>query len=145
MFSMTLQRQVEEGEEVMSKVKVLVVDDEMDVRSLMVIVLEGAGFKVSEMESGAGIMEKVAQLQPDVIVLDITMPAVNGLVALEQLKKDPATAGIPVLIASAQGRKSTMLEAKRLGATDFMVKPWVDGELEWRVQECLNRAREQTA
>lgn len=117
--------------------KTMVVDDEVDVRSLMVIVLEGEGYEVMEMESGVGIMENIHEFRPDVIVLDVTMPDVDGMAVLEQVMADPSTDKIPVLMASAQGQKSTMLKAKELGATDFMVKPWVDGELEWRVQECI--------
>lgn len=124
----------------MATVKVLVVDDEEDVRSLMVIVLETANYDVMEMESAHGIMDKVREFMPDAIVLDVTMPEIDGLAVLEQLKADTATRHIPVLMASAQGQKSTMMKARELGATDFMVKPWVDGELEWRVQECLKRA-----
>ncbi len=126
-------------------VRILVVDDEVDVRSLMVIVLEGAGHEVEEFETGYGVMEKVQAFRPDVIVLDVTMPQIDGLMVLERLKSDPRTAGIPVLMASAQGQKSTMMKAKQLGAFDFMVKPWVDGELEWRVQECLKQVRDDAA
>lgn len=133
------------GELTIGNERILVVDDEIDVRALMVIVLESAGFEVSELESAHNLMDKVLEWKPSVIVLDVTMPQVDGLTVLKQLKEDSSTRHIPVLMASAQGQKSTLLRAKELGATDFMVKPWGDGEFEWRVQECLKRSGNQEA
>lgn len=119
--------------------KILVVDDELDVRSLMVTVLEDAGHQVAELGSGSRIVETVIEFSPDVVVLDITMPHFDGFASLGLLKADPKTAGVPVLMASARGQREMMVKAMELGATDFMVKPWDTGELEWRVGECAKR------
>ncbi len=123
--------------------RVLVVDDEPDVRALMVLVLNDAGYETDELGSGAGVIEKALAFSPDVIVLDVTMPGLDGFAALELLRNDSSTATIPVLMASAQGQRGTIVKARDLGATDFMVKPWDDGELEWRVGECLERGQDE--
>jgi len=125
--------------------RVLVVDDEVDVRELMTLVLEAAGYAVSVMTSAIGIVEEATASHPDLIVLDITMPEIDGLEALRLLKSSAQTRHIPVLMASAQGQRNTMLKARDLGASDFVVKPWADGELEWRVNECLQRTVRKTA
>ena len=125
--------------------RVLVVDDEQDVRALLVTVLEDAGHHVYELESGLRIVEKTIEFSPDVIVLDITMPSVDGFVALANLKSDPNTRNVPVLMASARGESEMLVKARELGAADFMLKPWEDGELEWRVGECAKRGHQQAA
>ena len=124
----------------MSKGKILVVDDEADVRELMTVVLETAGYEVNELDCGKGVIDFVAAAPPDLIVLDVTMPVMDGMAVLELLRIDPTARTIPVLMASAQNQESTMRRARDLGANDFLVKPWVDGELEWRVAECLAQA-----
>ena len=128
----------------MGLAKVLVVDDEVDVRMLMEIVLSDADYDVESVESAETILEDVARVEPDIIVLDLTMPNVDGLTALRMLREQPATGSLPILVASAQAQKSTMLQARELGANDFLVKPWSDGELEWRVAECLKQAGAQS-
>lgn len=125
--------------------KILIVDDEQDVRSLMVTVLEDAGYPVAELSSATQIVEKAIEIRPDVIVLDITMPYIDGFAALTLLKSDQRTSGIPVLMASARGQKDMFEKARELGATDFLVKPWETGELEWRVGECAKRRDQQAA
>ena len=112
---------------------ILVVDDEDDVRNLMVAVLSEAGYSVIDINSAVGIVDQVRASRPDLIILDLTMPVVDGFSALHQLKTDPGLANIPVVIASAQAQKETLIRARDLGAADFIIKPWADGEVEWRV------------
>lgn len=99
----------------------------------MVTVLEDAGYAVVDLSSAAQVVEKVIEISPAVIVLDITMPHIDGFTALTLLKSDQRTSGIPVLMASARGQKVVIEKARNPGAIDFLVKPWENGELEWRV------------
>lgn len=116
---------------------ILVIDDENDVRNLMIAVLTEAGYRVSGWDCAIDLNELVHAVKPDLIVLDLTMPEVDGFTALENLKSDPVTAPVPVVIASAQAQRETMIRARDLGATDFIVKPWDDGEIEWRIGSIL--------
>ncbi len=116
---------------------VLVVDDEPDVRKLIITGLVEAGYNVADLDSAVGLFDIVLESSPDLIILDLTMPEIDGLGALNELKSDPRTAHVPVVIVSAQAQRETMIRARDLGATDFIVKPWDDGEVEWRIGNIL--------
>lgn len=118
---------------------ILVVDDENDVRNLMVSVLSEAGYRVSALESAVDLTAHVDRTGPDLIILDLTMPEIDGFEALADLKLNIKTAQIPVVIASAQAQRETLLRARDLGAVDFIIKPWDEGEVEWRVGHILDR------
>ncbi|MDA1257015.1 MAG: response regulator [Chloroflexi bacterium] len=115
----------------------LVVDDEPDIRRLLVADLVAAGYEVIELDSGERVHATALEKEPDIIVLDLTMPRVNGYEALRQLNVDPRTTGIPVIVASAKIGKSAQILCRDLGAVDFLAKPWEDGELIWRVEQVL--------
>ena len=125
--------------------RVLIVDDEPDIRRLLVSDLKDAGFAILELATGEQVLGTVLKLQPDVIVMDLTMPHVNGYEALVELKANPQAAQIPVIIASALASKAAQIEVRDLGAVDFLVKPWQDGELVWRVEQALNSATDLAA
>jgi CheY-like chemotaxis protein len=116
---------------------ILVVDDENDARNLMVAVLTEAGYRVRDLRSAVGLTEVACSSRPDLIVLDLTMPEVDGFTALASLKSNPVTAYIPVVIASAKAQREILIQARDLGAGDFIVKPWEDGEVEWRLANIL--------
>ncbi len=123
--------------------RILVVDDESDVRDLMVNVLDDAGYETEQLSGAIDIIEQAVRFNPALIVLDITMPVVDGLEALRLLKSDPRTEAIPVIIASAQARREIMIKSRDRGAADFVVKPWDEGEVEWRVAQILGPTSEE--
>lgn len=125
--------------------KILVVDDEDDVRELIVETLLDFDCHPIQASSAIDIIETVIREQPDAILLDITMPEVDGLEALRMLKANAATASVPVIMASAQAQNEVLIEARDLGAFDFMVKPWQEGELEWRLSEALSHRSSEAA
>ncbi|MDA1257352.1 MAG: response regulator [Chloroflexi bacterium] len=126
-------------------IKILVVDDEPDVRDLLANLLADAGYEIEEMTDGRDIVARATSWRPALIILDLTMPNVDGFEALKLLKADPRTAGIPVIVASAQTQKETLVSVGDLGAADFLVKPWEPGEAEWRVGQCLKLCSEERA
>jgi CheY-like chemotaxis protein len=81
--------------------KVLVVDDESDMRFLLRMVLEPEGFEVVEAHHGAVALELVKEEQPDLVVTDLMMPVMNGRELIERLRADAQTAGIPIIVLSA--------------------------------------------
>ena len=117
--------------------KILVVEDEPDVRALFVDLLVEAGYEFVEMADGKGIVAKAISADPALILLDLTMPNVDGFEALRLLKSDARTESIPVIVSSAQVRTTVMIRVRDLGASDFLVKPWKEGEVESRIGEIL--------
>ena len=125
--------------------RVLVVDDERDIRRLLVSDLQSAGYETVELESGEHVLETTLKFRPDVIVLDLTMPGVNGFEALKELKTHPQTARVPVVVASAQTSRGVLTMVREMGAADFLVKPWEDGELVWRIEQFKDGVVDQAA
>jgi CheY-like chemotaxis protein len=82
-------------------VKVLVVDDESNMRSLIGMILKSAGFEVVEAAHGAAALERVRDSRPDLLVTDLMMPVMNGRELIERLRADPETASIPIVVVSA--------------------------------------------
>ncbi len=118
-------------------IRVLVVDDEEDIRDALVAELEGVDYDTVVLENGENIVTTALETRPDVIVLDLMMPKVNGYEAIGALKHDPGTEGIPVIVASAATRNGILTAVKELGAIDFLCKPWGEGELIWRIDQAI--------
>jgi len=117
---------------------VLVVDDDDDVRGAIVLELQNAGFDTIELDTGEHVARTALEIQPAAIVLDLAMPDVTGYEALLELKEDSATAGIPVIVASAQRGSDVAITVRDLGAAGFLSKPWRDGELVTLVQRAID-------
>ena len=100
---------------------ILVVDDEEDIRSSLRMILEYEGYRCAEAPSGVDALERLEQLAPDAVLLDIKMPRMDGLEVLAELRK--RTSGLPVVMISGHGTIETAVEATRLGAFDFIPKP----------------------
>ncbi len=117
--------------------KILVVEDEFDVRVLFVDLLVEAGYELVEMTDGTGIVAKASSADPALILLDLTMPNVDGFEAWRLLKSDAWTVSIPVIVTSTQAWPRVLARVRDLGASDFLVKPWKEGELEFRIDQIL--------
>ena len=102
---------------------VLVVDDEEQNRSLLRDPLEARGYEIVEAENGLQALQKVAERPPDVILLDLMMPRMDGFEVCRRLKKDPQTAHIPILIVTALSERRERLMGIEAGANDFLNKP----------------------
>ncbi len=101
----------------------MVVDDDPDVREVLALLLDKAGFDTIEADSGAQCLELLAAAHPSVILLDLMMPEMDGFEVCRALKRDPATAEIPVIVVTARDDNGSRMRAARLGASDFLVKP----------------------
>ncbi len=102
--------------------KVLVVDDAMFMRTKASRLLSGEGFQVVEASNGAEAVERFKTEQPDLVLMDITMPVLDGIGALRAIKS--MDDGAKVIMVTALGQRSMVLEAIRAGARDFVVKPF---------------------
>ncbi|MDD5423089.1 MAG: response regulator [Candidatus Omnitrophota bacterium] len=107
----------------MGKKTVLVIDDEAEFVDAVKMRLEANDYMVVEAYNGREGFEKARKQHPDLILLDLVMPQVNGFEALSQLKSDPRTMNIPVIVLTAKTEAEYALDAGRLGASDYMIKP----------------------
>ena len=120
--------------------KVLVVDDEKFVRELIKIKLGRCGLTVIEATNGVEAIETARSLKPDIILMDVMMPKMNGFEACEKLKSDPETARIPIVMLTARGEQANLEKGLALGATDYMSKPFSPQKLAELVIEILQRS-----
>jgi len=123
--------------------RILVVDDSPDVRLALATILEDAGHDVVEAEDGDQVFDLAIGESPDLVLLDVMMPRVNGFDALATLKSDTRTSLIPVIMVTAKGRPEDMAMARSLGAVEYITKPWADGDVELRVDWALAADQEQ--
>ncbi len=103
--------------------KVLIVDDSSTDRFYLTEMLENEGLKVVALESGEACVEKAASIKPDLIIMDIIMTGLSGFQATRSLSKDPATAGIPVVLCSGKLQVTDHSWAAKMGAKECIQKP----------------------
>ena len=118
--------------------KVLIVDDAAFMRMLLKDIITKAGFEVvGEASNGKEAVEKYKELKPDIVTMDITMPEMNGIEAVKEIKKiDP---NAKIIMVSAMGQQAMVIEAIQAGARDFIVKPFQPA----RVIEALKKLAEE--
>jgi two-component system KDP operon response regulator KdpE len=116
--------------------RVLVVDDEAPIRRALRTALTGHGYLVELAEDGDAALAAIAAHPPDVVVLDLVMPAIDGFEVLRQLR---AWSRVPVIVLSAHGEERNKVEALDLGADDYLTKPFGMGELLARLRAVLRR------
>ncbi|MBN1661449.1 MAG: response regulator [Anaerolineae bacterium] len=121
------------------KKRILVAEDEPDIRGLIVFSLQYAGFEVVEASNGQDAVEKAAVVKPDLILLDVRMPKMTGYEACKALKAQAVTKGIPVVFLSARGQESEIKYGLELGAEEYILKPFAPDELYRRVESILQR------
>src|SRR5262245_42696960 len=115
--------------------KILVVDDQSDMRWLLSRLLQEQGFEVSTVNDGVQLLSRVQQEAPQVILLDLKMPRLDGLQALAQLKE--LVPEVPVIVITAYGDIPSAVQAMKLGAYDFLTKPFDNDELLYTVKRAV--------
>jgi len=125
------------GDDYGVKAKVLVVDDEPDVLDLVSYNLTQAGFLVETATDGADALRKARSAAPDLILLDLMLPEMDGLEVCKLLRRDPKTNGIPIIMLTARAGEVDRIVGLELGATDYVPKPFSPRELVLRVKKRL--------
>ena len=118
-------------------IKVLVVDDSRTVVHSLRSVLEQDGYYVMEAYDGMTAIELAKAHQPDIILMDVIMPGLNGFQATRKIRKDPSTHSIPIIIISATEQPTEQFWLTKLGANDFLGKPVIRGDLFTKVETQL--------
>src|SRR5213592_2697953 len=121
--------------------KVLLVDDEDSLRKVMRDLLERDGYIVTEARDGVQALDQVDRVGPDIIVLDLNLPGLDGYGVLSHLRSRPATANIPVIVLTAKGDEDNEVRVFELGADDFLTKPFRARALSARLEAVLGRRR----
>jgi two-component system phosphate regulon response regulator PhoB len=120
---------------------VLVVEDEPDIRNLIVHHLTREGFRCRTAASGADALARVRTAAPELVVLDLMLPGLDGLEVCRRLRADPATAALPIIMLTAKADEIDRVVGLEMGADDYLAKPFSPKELVARVRAVLRRTR----
>jgi two-component system KDP operon response regulator KdpE len=116
--------------------RILVVDDEPQIRRIMRVTLTGAGYEVDDAKTGEEALGKVREFRPDLVLLDINMPGMGGLAACRAIRAD---AGVAIIMLTVHNTEAAKVEALDAGADDFVTKPFSTPELLARIRAALRR------
>lgn len=120
--------------------KIVIADDDVDIRELVVFKLRHAGHEVIPAGDGAAALEACRTHTPDLVILDVMMPGINGLDVASQIRADAALARIPIILLTARAQDEDIQQGMDAGATDYIVKPFSPRELASRVNDVLAAA-----
>jgi len=121
--------------------EVLVVEDEPDIRRLVVLHLERDGFRCRTAANGPDALREVKAAVPDLIILDLMLPELDGLEVCRRLRRDAATAAVPIIMLTAKSDEVDRVVGLEIGADDYVAKPFSPKELVARVRAVLRRSR----
>ncbi|HJR51183.1 MAG TPA: response regulator [Gemmatimonadales bacterium] len=125
----------------MATQRVLIVEDEPDIRDLLVFHLEREGYQVTTSRDGAEAVRLCRTAAPDLVLLDLMLPGMDGLEVCRRLRLDPATQAIPIVMLTARGDEVDRILGLEMGADDYVVKPFSPRELVARIRAVLRRTR----
>ena len=124
-----------------SEYKVLIVDDVISNVLLLKVLLTNEKFKIVTAGNGTQALEQVKKENPDLVLLDVMMPDISGFEVAQQMKADPEMAEIPIIFLTAKTLKEDILEGFKIGADDYITKPFSMEELTFRIEAILRRVR----
>jgi DNA-binding response OmpR family regulator len=123
--------------------RILVVEDDPDISELVARYLDKAGYTPERVSSGRDALDAVRHKPPDLVVLDVMLPHVDGLEVCRLLRADDKTAAIPIIMLTARADESERIVGLEMGADDYLAKPFSPNELVARVRALLRRAQRQ--
>ena len=123
----------------MARESVLVVDDERDILELVKYNLDKEGYRVTVVATGEDALAAARAKLPDIVILDLMLPGVDGLEVCRRLKGDPRTRGVPIVMLTAKGDEADVVTGLELGASDYVTKPFSPRVLTARIRAVLRR------
>ena len=123
------------------KKKVLIVDDEINIAISVQFLMKREGFEVLVAHDGEEGLDMIRSHHPDLVLLDVMMPKLNGFEVCKEVRADPELAGIAIMMLTAKGREAEINKGISLGADAYMPKPFSTRELVDKVNELLNREK----
>lgn len=121
----------------MTSYKILTVDDSVVIRKIVTKAFQSYNCVINEAENGAEGLVEIYRDKPDLIILDLTMPVMNGIEMLEKLKQDAAMKTVPVIMLTAESSKDTVMQILKLGVKDYIAKPFQADQLIERAKKYL--------
>lgn len=121
------------------KENILIVEDEKDIAEMIRYNLEKEGYKVSVASKGSMALELLEENSPDLVILDIMLPDIDGFEVCRKMRSEPATSAVPVIFLSAKSQEMDKVVGLELGADDYMTKPFSPRELIARIKAVLRR------
>jgi two-component system alkaline phosphatase synthesis response regulator PhoP len=122
--------------------KILIVEDEKDIIKMLEYNLKKEGFRILSVQDGEDALDSANKEHPDLIILDLMLPGMDGLEVCRNLKGDTKTASIPLIMLTAKSQESDKIVGLELGADDYMTKPFSPRELIARIKAVLRRVKE---
>jgi DNA-binding response OmpR family regulator len=119
--------------------RILVAEDDPDIASLLAHYLQKAGFAADLVTSGSDVVSRIRRSPPDLLLLDLMLPGLDGLEVCRAVRADQNTASIPIIMITAKGEESDRIVGLELGADDYITKPFSPGEVVARVRALLRR------
>jgi DNA-binding response OmpR family regulator len=119
--------------------QILVADDDPIVRRFLAALLSDAGYEVTVAEDGEQALQKIREINPDMIILDLVMPYRDGFDVCREVRRNPGTENVPIIILSMKDREADVLRCFEIGADEFIRKPFNALELLARIQKMLAR------
>lgn len=118
-------------------ITILIVEDHIDSLEVLTIQLKAMGYEVIEATTGEEGIEKAQALHPEIILMDLGLPGINGIEAAHRLKKNPETANIPVIVHTAWPEEAFRSEGEKAGISDFLTKPTSPYRFKTTIEKCL--------
>jgi phosphate regulon transcriptional regulator PhoB len=122
--------------------QILIVDDEKDIVNLIAYNLEKEGFSIAKSYDGESALQSIRTKKPDLIILDLMLPKMNGLDVCKSVRRDPETVGLPIIMLTAKSDEVDKVTGLEVGADDYVTKPFSVKELTARVRSILRRLKE---
>ena len=119
--------------------KILIADDERDIRDLVAFTLKFAGHEVVVASNGEEALKLAPEVMPELILMDVRMPRMTGYEACQKMKEDERIKNIPVVFLSAKGQEAEIQTGMQVGAEEYLLKPFAPNELIDRVSQILER------
>jgi diguanylate cyclase (GGDEF)-like protein len=126
-----------------SKPRILIAEDERNLRQVLTLQLQGAGFDVIEAEDGQAALDTALRDFPDLVLLDVMMPRMDGYEVCRRLRASHVTRHIPIIMLTARGEEDARISGLEGGANDYVTKPWGRRELVLRIRNALEWSRQQ--
>ncbi|MDO6461989.1 response regulator [Granulosicoccaceae sp. 1_MG-2023] len=120
--------------------KVLIVDDEPNILLSLAFLVQKAGFRTKTAEDGQAALDTVAQWQPDLVLLDVNMPVMDGFEVCQRLREDNSLGDLKIIILTAKGRNIEKEKGLALGADDYVTKPFSNADVVERIKHQLGAA-----
>ena len=132
---------LEKRQTVLKTEKIVVIEDETDILEVIAYNLKREGYEVVTSTSGEDGLQKIEKSKPNLVVLDLMLPEIDGIELCRKLKSDPLTQAIPVIMVTAKGEESDVVLGLGVGADDYVTKPFSPRELTARVKAVLRRSK----